>query len=270
MGGAAAVVGGVGGVGLGAGSAAAAPSDGGTGSRWVRRAEATWEALQRWFATHDGSDLYREQYPVAAGDNAYSYEWPFSQAHAAALDLTGIPAVGRRYRAELDRHDRAQQHYWSAKGSTGLPGFASYPTAPWGGGGDFFYDDNEWVGLIDLQRYLRFGDRSVVAQAEQIFDLVVSGWDDDASHAAPGGVFWTQASWSQDRNTVSNMPGALVGLSLYQLDRNRRRFDWSMRMYDWTNQHLVDPKDGLYWDHLGLDGKPEKTKWSYNQACRWG
>ena len=56
--------------------------------RWARRAERTYAALREYFATAHG--LYREQYPVAADDRAYSFEWPFSQAHVAALDLTGM------------------------------------------------------------------------------------------------------------------------------------------------------------------------------------
>jgi predicted alpha-1,6-mannanase (GH76 family) len=106
---------------------------------------------------------------------------------------------------------------------------------PYGNGGDFFYDDNEWVGLFDVQRFLMTGDRTALTRAEQIFELVKSGWDTDASHAAPGGVFWTQATWSHDRNTVSNMPGAELGLRLYQLTRQPSYLDWSRRMYDWTN-----------------------------------
>ena len=243
-------------------SAQASGNEGSTG-RWTRRAERTYAALRTYFATKHG--LYREQYPVAADDRAYSFEWPFSQAHVAALDLTGMAGSGRRYREALAGHRRAQQHYWDAAGSTGLPGFASYVTPPYGDGGDFFYDDNEWVALADLQHHAMYGDKASVREASTLFELVVSGWDDDQSHAAPGGVFWTQAPWSSDRNTVSNMPGAQVGLRLHQLTGRRSYLDWSLRMYEWTNSHLQRP-DGLFHDHLDLQGTVEKTIWSYNQG----
>lgn len=234
-----------------------------SGQRWARRAERTYDALRAHFATSHG--LYREQYPVDTADREYSFEWPFSQAHVAALDLTGMAGVGRRYRDALAAHRRAQQLYWSSSGSTGLPGFASYVMPPYGGGGDFFYDDNEWVALADLQHHAMYGDRASVREAGQLFDLVVSGWDSDDSHAAPGGVFWTQAPWSSDRNTVSNMPGAQVGLRLHLLTGRRYYLDWSLRMYSWTNRHL-QRRDGLFHDHLDLAGKIEKTIWSYNQG----
>src|SRR5690242_3467648 len=58
--------------------ASAAPAD---------RAAVSYAALLRVFAVDDGSQLFHERYPVAAGDNPYSYEWPFSQVHGATLDL---------------------------------------------------------------------------------------------------------------------------------------------------------------------------------------
>jgi predicted alpha-1,6-mannanase (GH76 family) len=139
----------------------------------------------------------------------------------------------------------------------------------YGSGGDFFYDDNEWVGLLDVQRQLTDGDPAALARAKQLFSLVVSGRDSDPSHAAPGGVFWTQAPWSTDRNTVSNMPGAELGLRLFQITGQRSYLDWSLRMYSWTNRYLQRP-DGLYNDHLGLQGTVEPTVWSYNQGVPVG
>jgi Glycosyl hydrolase family 76 len=235
------------------------------------RAVASYRALQRHLSAGDGSGLYRERYPVAATDNQYSYEWPYSQIHAATLDLAGLPgALGAAFVADLDARSAGQERYWQAAGgTTGLPGYASYPIAPYGGGGDFFYDDNEWVGLLDIQKYLLLGDRHALARAKQIFELVCSGWDDDPAHPAPGGVFWTQATWSTDRNTVSTMPGAELGLRLYQITGHRSYLDWSVRMYDWTNRQLLSP-DGLYWDHLNLAGTVEKTFWSYNQGVPVG
>jgi rhamnogalacturonyl hydrolase YesR len=82
-------------------------------------------------------------------------------------------------------------------------------------------------------------------------------------------VFWTQATWSSDRNTVSNMPGAELGLRLYQITHDRSYLDWALRMYRWTNTYL-QRSDGLYWDHLDLQGNVEQTIWSYNQGVPVG
>lgn len=234
------------------------------------RAHSAFQAMQRHFAVDDGSGLYLEQVPAGAEDRPYAFEWPFSQAHIAIADLANQPLIGRHYDDALATAAAAQEHYWDADGgTTGLPGYASYPVGEYGDGGDYFYDDNEWVGLLDVQRYLTDGDDAALARAEEIFALVVSGWDTDPSHPNPGGVFWTQAPWSSDRNTVSNMPGAQLGLRLHQITGEQSYLDWALRMYDWTNENLQRP-DGLYSDHVDLAGTIEPTVWSYNQGVPVG
>ena len=235
------------------------------------RAQEAFTAMQTAFLVDDGSGLYREQIPVEAEDRPYAFEWPFSQAHIAIADLANQPGShGRQYDEALSVAAAAQEHYWDADGgTTGLPGYASYPVGEYGEGGDYFYDDNEWVGLLDVQRFLTDGDDAALSRAEEIFALVVSGWDTDLTHPNPGGVFWTQAPWSSDRNTVSNMPGAQLGLRLYQITGEQYYLDWSLRMYDWTNENLQRP-DGLYSDHVDLAGTIEPTVWSYNQGVPVG
>ncbi|MET0715061.1 MAG: glycoside hydrolase family 76 protein [Mycetocola sp.] len=237
----------------------------------VKRAAASFEAMETYLAADDGSGLYHEQYPLGGGDNPYSYEWPFSQAHIGIADLANLPgAQGRAYDDALAVAAGGQEHYWDADGgATGLPGYASYPVGEYGNGGDYFYDDNLWVGLLDAQRYLTDGDDAALDRAKEIFDLTVSGWDTDTSHANPGGVFWTQAPWSVDRNTVSTMPAAQLGLRLYDLTGEAEYLDWSLRMYEWTNTYLQRP-DGLYNDHMDLEGTIESTVWSYNQGVPIG
>ncbi|MFF7365499.1 glycoside hydrolase family 76 protein [Streptomyces sp. NPDC008125] len=236
-------------------------------SAFLSRARVTYGALEKYFDTADGTGLVREQYPVAVDDRPYSYEWPLSQVHVAALDLA---LVDPRHAPALATRARAQELYWNAAGgTTGLAGYDSYPVAPHGDGGDMFYDDNEWVGLAKSQLHLQTGDRAALRRAEEIFALVESGWDSDAEHPAPGGVFWTQADWNHCRNTVSNMPGAQLGLRLHQITGTSRYLASSRRFYDWTNTHLRTP-EGLYWDNLDLTGSVDRTVWSYNQGVPVG
>src|SRR5665647_2035863 len=64
--------------------------------RNVERALATYEAMQQYLYIDDGSSLYLERYPLASDDRTYSFEWPFSQAYIATLDLTGLPGRAGR------------------------------------------------------------------------------------------------------------------------------------------------------------------------------
>ena len=252
--------------------ASASEDGGGTSPRTQQaRAVASYEAMQEHLYVDDGSGLYRERYPSGAEDRPYSYEWPFSQAHVATLDLTGMPGrAGRSFTDDLADRSVGQERFWNADGgTTGLPAYDSYARAPYGDGGDIFYDDNEWVALAKVQQHLATGDRAALERAEEIFELVVSGWDTDPDHPAPGGVFWTQASWSTDRNTVSTMPGAQLATRLYMLTGEERYLDWAERMVGWTDEHLLAP-NGLYWDNVKLDGSIDRTQWSYNQGVPVG
>ncbi|CAM3674461.1 glycoside hydrolase family 76 protein [Isoptericola cucumis] len=237
----------------------------------VQRAVAGYEAMQEHLYVDDGSGLYRERYPSGADDRPYSYEWPFSQAHVATLDLTGMPGrTGREFVDDLADRSVGQERFWNSDGgTTGLPAYDSYARAPYGDGGDIFYDDNEWVALAKVQQHLATGDAAALERAREIFELVVSGWDTDPSHPAPGGVFWTQAEWSTDRNTVSTMPGAQLATRLYMITGEERYLRWAERMVEWTDEHLLAP-NGLYWDNIKLDGSIDRTQWSYNQGVPVG
>lgn len=241
------------------------------GAPYAARAAAAYRAMQRYLYLADGSSLYRERYPPARDDNRYSYEWPFSQAHIATLDLAGIgEATAAVYRADLDDRASGQERYWNAGGgSTGRPGYESYPRAPFGRGGIMYHDDNEWVGLAKIQQYLMTGDRDALARAKDVFALVVAGWDDDDGHPSPGGVFWSQGRDNDDRNTVSNLPAAQLGLRLYQVTHEDGYLRWAQRLYDWTNEHML-ADDDLYRDHVDLHGVVDETRWSYNQGVAVG
>src|SRR5437764_1304422 len=90
-----------------------------------------------------------------------------------------------------------------------------------------------WIGLNLVRAYRLTGDAAALSRAQSVFAFIEGGWDSNPAHPDPGGVFWTQASWSRDRNTVSNAPSAELGLRLYQLTGQQAYFDWAQRMYAW-------------------------------------
>lgn len=229
------------------------------------RARASYGAINQYFDAGKGG-LLLEEYPNTQS-NAYSYVWPYSQAAIAAEDLAGVPGAGHAGSVEADRRIAAYEFYWNS--GTTPTGYDSYVRPPNGQGGDKFYDDNEWIGLNLIQRYKRTGDRAALARAKDIFALVVHGWDTDPTHPCAGGVYWTQAPWSQDRNTISNGPAAELGAHLYLLTHDKSYLTWSQKMYQWAQTCMLAP-NGLYWDHIDLAGNVEKTQWSYNQGVMLG
>ncbi|HYM46186.1 MAG TPA: glycoside hydrolase family 76 protein [Solirubrobacteraceae bacterium] len=222
------------------------------------RATTTFGAMQRayYLPYHN---LYR------GWPEAYSYLWPFSQALSATVALAGVQPA---YRVDMAALLNGLAHYWKANKSP--PSYGSYVTGPLGPGGTTFYDDDEWVGLQLVRIYRLTGSRLALKQAQMIFRLVLYGWDRNAKHPCPGGVWWTQDPSVGTRNTVSNAPAAELGLYLYELTGNHSYLVWAQRFYAWVLTCLRDPEAGLYEDHVSLDGTLDSTFWTYNQGTMLG
>jgi len=243
-----------------------APSPGPSPERWDERARDAHAALLRAFAVR-GSTLLRERAPALPTDRRFAYLWPFGQALAASLDLALLTHDEAALRQARTFGAAFFRHYWDDDNPE--TGGASYPLPA---GGDTFYDDNLWIGLALCDLYRATGEPQWLAGAARIFAFVSAAWDDDPQHPHPGGIFWAQrrANPSGDRNTVSNAPAAQLTLHLHAATGEARYLDWARRTFDWTERTLRDPADGLYWDHVKLDGTIERTKWSYNQGTMLG
>jgi hypothetical protein len=218
--------------------------------------------MQRAFHTgHAG--LFRESVPAPKGQR-FSFEWPLTQALMATLGVAGMPGMAARFASDVRGWFAALERYWDGRARP--PAYASSVMPPLGAGGDIFYDDNAWAGLAFIQQHRMTGDAWTLRCAVNVFDFLVTGWDDEPSHAAPGGIFWTRARGNRDRNLVSTIPPAALGLHLFELTREGRYLDWARRMLMWADTCLRD-QDGLYWDHIGLDGAVDTARWSYNQGA---
>lgn len=226
------------------------------------RAEAAYAAMQRSFWLPD-RNLYRET--TGDGGNPYAYHWPFGQALAATIDMAYLS--GSVYRSDVYSRLVGLETYWDRAQTPAA--YDSYVLPPLGQGGDVYYDDNEWAALELLRVYRLTGDPAALQRAQQVWELVVFGWDADPSHAAPGGIFWTQAPGSYGRGTVSNAPAAQLGLGLAAATGRPEYREWAIRIWSWVDSALRAPDD-LYWDSIALDGAIDKTQWSYNQGTMIG
>ncbi len=229
----------------------------------VEVARAAAEALRRHFATP--GKLPKER----AADRAWHATtlWPLSQAVEAAAVMSALAPTATEGTALLKDLLTATGHFWNARSAP--PGYDSVMRPPRGVGGVRYYDDNHWVGLLLLDHHRLTGDNSSLRQAGRVFDFVVSGWDSDASHPAPGGVFWSQLPRNHDRNTVSTAGAAQLALRLHAITGDPALLAWGIRMRDWVETSLRAP-NGLYSDHIDLGGAIEPTQWTYNQGLMVG
>ena len=173
-----------------------------------------------------------------------------------------IPALNAAAKAdpawkkELREYVDATRVYWNDKGP--VPG---YDVLPGPKDVDRYYDDNEWMvmALCDASDILK--DRQVLLWAQQTLDYVLSGEDDKLG----GGVYWHEPK-KDSKNACSNGPAAAACLAVYARTKNARYLQKAKEIYAWNKAHLQDPEDGLFWDNVKLDGRVDKTKFSYNTA----
>lgn len=220
------------------------------------QALATYNAMQKYFYASnvysgDTSGLYAPNYPQSG--NTYSYLWPFSRALVGTITLSGIPSAllgGATYQADVSDRVTGLSRYWDST-STG-PGYDSYPTAPYGGGGEKYYDDQAWVGLATAQNYALSGDQTSLTDAENAFNFVYpGGWAASASFD-PGGIYWVQQGLglgvtNHRRMAVSNAPNAELGLLLGDSTGNANDFtgtatydDDAGKIYQWADHYLLN------------------------------
>ena len=167
---------------------------------------------------------------------------------AAKLDsATWAPRL-RRYVSGLDS-------YWRSEAGVG-----GYDVLPSNATLDRYYDDNEWVAIALCDTYELTRDKAALDRAEATFRFILHGEDDKLG----GGIRWRE-NGAETKNTCSNGPAVVAALRLYQITRKPDYLAAAKRIYRWTNAHLQDA-DGLYFDNCDLNGKIEKTKWSYNTA----
>jgi hypothetical protein len=233
------------------------------------RADAIYGAIWEHFYVEDDL-LFRETAPDEH-TYPYSYLWPLSQTLGASNDMASLPDSDPQYVFDVLSITGAIEHYYDDQKQP--PAYSSYIPPPWGHANDRFYDDNAWIGLELLRAYQLTGYELARERAGQIFDYLVSGWDTSEDGPNPGGVFWVEAWWSRDRNTVSTAPAAKLGLLLAEQEENpqRRRYllNWSKTMYDWVETNMRGP-DGLYWDRVTEDGRIDEVVFTYNQGAMLG
>lgn len=199
--------------------------------------------------------------PAERAAPRFAHLWPYSQ-----VVMGGLLLAGRRSGAQADdpgpaRRLAALEHYWNPEVAAYLP--VADPPGP--ASGDLYYDDNAWVGLALLQWSRMRTARPALVRAARVFSLLAGGFDRDPSKPAPGGIPWTRAPGETTRNTCSNGPSAELGAGLYLATGEPRFLEWARALEHWTTTALLG-EDGLYRDHLLLDGSFEETRWSYNQG----
>ncbi len=182
---------------------------------------------------------------------------PYANMWAEGVELTALTAAVKldpSYTPRLKTFITALNRYWIVKDGLGAYNGTLH------GKTERYYDDNEWIVLGLLEAYDVLRDDTLLDRAKETFRFVMSGEDEKLG----GGIYWRESDRAT-KNTCSNAPAIVCALRLEQLAHDPANLTIALDLYKWTNATLQD-KDGLYFDHIDLAGKINRSKFSYNSA----
>ena len=197
----------------------------------------------------------------------YASIWPSSRALDALYSASLLPGQKSLYQDYKNSLNAIDNNYW-AKTINGISGYDQGLKPFHDQANPPLVDDNLWMGLINMRSYNLTRNPNELYRAQDIFKLAVSQWDNSA-----GGIYWeVQLKSAQDhaRAVVSNATAVRLGVELYQKTGDQYYLDQSERIYNWLNKTLLDPKNGLYNDHISISNNIGITKYTYVQGIMIG
>ncbi|QYK52204.1 MAG: glycoside hydrolase family 88 protein [Fimbriimonadaceae bacterium] len=197
--------------------------------------------------------LYGESIVPGAKPKQVSFNW------GCGVMLSALVAGAKadpKFKPWLAEYADQTHTYWNPAGP--IPG---YDVLPMPKPVDRYYDDNAWMVMALCETYQLLGDKKYLIWAQEALAYVLSGEDSKLG----GGIYWRESD-KKSKNTCSNGPSAAACLAFYELIGDKKLLNKAAELYAWTKKNLQDPSDSLYWDNVNLEGKIEKTKWSYNTA----
>lgn len=192
-------------------------------------------------------------YAEFAGGKEPAFNWGVGVMLSA---LAAAAARDAQYKPWLTEFADATRTYWNPKGP--VPG---YDVLPGPKPVDRYYDDNAWMALALVETYSVTADAKYLTWARETLAHVLSGEDARLG----GGIFWRETI-KRSKHACSNAPSAAACLALAKVRPDSRLVEKAAELYRWTMINLQDPSDGLIWDNKALNGRVEKTKWTYNTA----
>ncbi|MFT3949561.1 MAG: glycoside hydrolase family 76 protein [Agriterribacter sp.] len=206
-------------------------------------------AIQQQFYNKQ-TGYYMEFAEASRNEKPASYLWPL----CALIQADHEEEVLLKKNDLPDKTLSIIKKYYDAKPPHG--GYASYPPAL--GGGDRFFDDNQWIGIAVMDAWQNNRKPAYIAIAKDIYHFMMTGYDT----AGGGGLYWEEGK--PTKNTCSNGPGIILALQLYKATNEKSFLDTALLLYNWTNQHLRSP-EGLYWDNVKIPSmKVDSARYSYN------
>lgn len=220
----------------------------------LSRAKLIYENIKKNYYD-EKSNLYYETNLGKQGldQNKYAYNWPTGSVFQGIVEMRKSN-ITKDSKAIEAMTDTAMKYYNNVLAPA--PGYDSYVYEL--GGGQRFYDDNEWYGLTYIDIYHIHGDQKYLSKAKEVYDFIITGYDDRMG----GGLYWRENDL-ETKNTCSNGPGIVLSLKLYEITKEKKYLDFALKLYEWTNKNLRSPQ-GIYWDNVNSKGLVDYKTYTYN------
>lgn len=206
--------------------------------------QAFWDAKAR---------KYRAAFPADGKALPFDFMWANGVQFSALVG--GMKQNKAKYTPFVAAFFDGISDYWDSRAA--IPGYDAYLSSP--GNSDKYYDDNAWMVITFAEAYELTKERRYLDRAIETLRFVLSGWDDKLG----GGIYWREDKKS--KNTCSNTPSAVAALSVARHYNKSQYVGWAERIQGWATRTLQAP-NAAYWDNIALDGKVERTQWTYNAA----
>ena len=236
---------------------------------YLQRAETMYLNIWKHYQAPGQVGLFTENFPSVQKDTLtymqgggvkekkVSFLWPFSGVFSATNVLLKIPEVRQKYISYLDTVFTGIKTY---QDSSRLPvGYQAYPVMY--EKADRYYDDNGLVGIDYMEGYFNTKNPAYLNGAKNVFKFILSGWNEQLG----GGVTWLEGH-DDMKPACSNGSDLLVALKIYQGTKDVYYLNWSKKFYNWMYQNLRDSTTGIYSNDKKLDGKVNRTFYTYNSG----
>ena len=202
---------------------------------WSATADSMQEAAYTTYLTPDGTFRKDDQ-----GDEAFNYWW---NAHAVDVLVDGYLRTDDE--AYVSRTKALVEGIYTKNNNT----FHNE-----------FNDDMVWLAIACTNAFKATDDAYYLNVSKELWTEILKSWSD----LYGGGITW-KTNTPNSKNAVSNAPVAILGLRLYDIEKNEDYLQWAKDIYAWQKGTLVDPTTGLVWDHIDLvDGAVAiKKEWVF-------
>ncbi|TRX46362.1 glycosyl hydrolase family 76 [Fulvivirga sp. M361] len=202
---------------------------------WSATADSMQEAAYTTYLTPDGTFRKDDQ-----GDEAFNYWW-----NAHAVDVL------------VDGYLRTDDGVYVSRVKALVEGIYTKNNNTFH---NEFNDDMVWLAIACTNAFKATDDAYYLNVSKELWTEILKSWSD----LYGGGITW-KTNTPNSKNAVSNAPVAILGLRLYDIEKNEDYLQWAKDIYAWQKSTLVDPTTGLVWDHIDLvDGEVTiKKEWVF-------